>query len=139
MTEGSKPANIKPYEFSRICSFATAEGRRDAKIDGFFDKAGIRGSEALESDQKLYKDEVLNDKNYENPRASMLNKLFTKYASGKDDSGITYLTPDDVSRFVKETNGGTKEPQSAVAKKEDAPFSIFNLQKYQIGRQYVKD
>jgi len=151
---------IKPYESNRTSSIFplnlfSATGQRDKTINNFLNNAGIlssqlenfetgdyfhNNSEVKGSSQRLYKDEVLNDKNSENPKALMLKKNFESYASGKDDNKQAYMTVDDLAKFIKDTDSGTKEPKPAVAKKGDTsapadktPFSILNLQKYQSG------
>lgn len=121
------------YSSNRILGFRSAQTRRDGRIDGFFRMAGI-DSYKLEDDQKLNKDEILNDQNKSNPRAQRLVALFESFATGvdKDAEGkeTKYLTANDMDKFIAVTNNGLKDPQPATAS-SDAPFSIFNLQKYQ--------
>ena len=133
---------IKPYESNRTLSqfplnLFSAIGQRDKTIGNFLNKAQIlncrlqdtekggtlhlSSSEKEGGSQRLYKDEVLNDKNSENPKALMLKKNFESYASGKDDNKQAYMTVDDLVKFIKDTDSGTKEPQPAVAKNGDTP------------------
>jgi len=106
-----------PYVWNRVAPTPLSGLKsRDNAIDGFFNKASIL-TENLEKPEKggeqgLTRSELGGTRN---PIKDMMSKYFSQYATGHNADGDSMMTPNDVARFINETNFGEHEPATDVA------------------------